>query len=73
MVGCVRGDRELQTGALEGDVCFNTLVLVHSSTPEQHDRCEPLRVSQSFRSLVLTSNDHVKRATTGRRSVQIAT
>jgi CheY-like chemotaxis protein len=39
----MRGDREK---ALEAgfDVCFNTLVLVHSSTPEQHNRCQPLRV-----------------------------
>ena len=43
-VGCVEVTCELQTGALEGDVCFNTLVLVHSSTLEQHNRCQPLRV-----------------------------
>ncbi|HWO35057.1 MAG TPA: hypothetical protein VNO32_40205 [Candidatus Acidoferrum sp.] len=43
-VGCVEVTCELQTGALEGDVCFNTLVLVHSSTPEQHNRCQTLRV-----------------------------
>jgi len=31
-VGCVEVTCELQAGALEEDVCFNTLVLVHSST-----------------------------------------
>ena len=31
-VGCVEVTCELQTSALEGNVCFNTLVLVHSST-----------------------------------------
>src|SRR3984957_8731617 len=77
-VGRGEGTCELQTGALEGDVCFNTPVLVHSSTPEQHNRCQPLRVWKGFflrRSAgwCSTSNDQVKRATTGRRSVQIAT
>src|SRR5580698_1787891 len=56
-VGCVEVTCEFQTGALEGDVYFNTLVLVHSSTPEQHNRCQPLRVemifSQTFRWLML--------------------
>src|SRR5580658_10064490 len=31
-LGCVEVTCGLQTGALEGDVCFSTLVLVHSST-----------------------------------------